>query len=326
MSLSEELSANMSQPLGLIPSFAPRAKRLAAVSADAPRALGLVSFGVRLDLSANQLELLRDALLHLPEGCKTSFSASACPHFALVCRDYFSRTNQPVYRLYRNGRLLFTSTVRGEFLERFRTMLSLYVAANSRQRTFVRAAVVGWHDRAVLILGKSGSGRTTLLSELVAAGATYYSDQFALIDKQGRVHPYACPLRIHDGSRSTQRFVEEFGGVTGCDPLCVALLLVCRYRRGARWKPKRLTPAEARLQILQHAVAAPASGTPALQALEQIAAQATVVSGVRGEGAVLVEWLIAQLGQPQILAVDRKMQPRASRPNAVLPAKLNAAG
>jgi hypothetical protein len=34
----------------------------------------------------------------------------------------------------------------------------------------------------------SYSGKTTLVSELIRAGATYYSDEYAVIDERGRVH------------------------------------------------------------------------------------------------------------------------------------------
>jgi hypothetical protein len=37
---------------------------------------------------------------------------------------------------------------------------------------------------AILIAGRSFSGNTTLAAELVRAGATYYSDEFKVVDSE----------------------------------------------------------------------------------------------------------------------------------------------
>src|SRR6201989_340392 len=57
--------------------------------------------------------------------------------------------------------------------------LRLYVAERARRRVFVHAGAVGWRGRAILIPGRSFSGKTTLVAELVKAGAKYYSDEYA---------------------------------------------------------------------------------------------------------------------------------------------------
>src|SRR4051794_20574153 len=60
----------------------------------------------------------------------------------------------------------------------------------------------------------SHSGKTTLVAALVRAGATYYSDEYAVFDAQGSVHPYARPLGIRDGNGDRPRRcpVQELGG------------------------------------------------------------------------------------------------------------------
>jgi hypothetical protein len=319
VSLSEDLSANMSQPLGLIPFFPNRPARLRSIAAEPARALGLMSFGVRFDLSANQIDLLRDALLHLPVGCKTSFSSSVSPHYSLIRRDYFSRTTGPAHRLYRNGRLLFTCADRREFLERFRSAIALYVAETSRRRMFVRAGVVGWGDRAILILGKSLSGKTTLVSRLVSVGATYYSDQFAVLDKRGLVYPYACPLQVRDDARQIHRLAEEFGGIAGCDPLPVGLVMVSQYKPGARWRPRRLSPAAGLSKILDHTVSAKKAPPIAPGPLAKIVSDAMVVQGARGEVSPMVEWLTARFGSPRAMPAEAKLLLATLRRTAAAP-------
>jgi hypothetical protein len=77
------------------------------------------------------------------------------------------------------------------------------VAKGAARRTFVHAGVVGWNGRAILVPGRSRSGKTTLVAELVKAGAQYLSDEFAVLDGRGRVHPFAKPLSIRGPAAAT---------------------------------------------------------------------------------------------------------------------------
>ena len=68
--------------------------------------------------------------------------------------------------------------------------MRLFIAANARDWLFVHAGVVAHGGRALVAPGDSFSGKTTLVRALLAAGATYYSDEYAVLDEAGRVHPY----------------------------------------------------------------------------------------------------------------------------------------
>src|ERR671929_229610 len=85
------------------------------------------------------------------------------------------------------------------------------------------AGVVGWQGRAILIPGRSFSGKSTLVAALVRAGATYYSDEFAVLDERGRVHPFPKKLSMRLEGSARPRFapVEELGGRRGTTPLRV---------------------------------------------------------------------------------------------------------
>ena len=69
-----------------------------------------------------------------------------------------------------------------------------HVADHATDGFFIHAGVVAHRGRGIVIPGDSFSGKTTLVAELVRAGAGYYSDEFAVIDAEGLVHPYARPL------------------------------------------------------------------------------------------------------------------------------------
>jgi hypothetical protein len=256
--------------------------------------VGIHSFGTHFQLWANQADLLEQALLHLPLGCERASSSLDSPRYSLV------RTAGAGYRLERDGRQLFRCTDRVDLLDRFRSVIALDVAETSPLHTFVHAGVVAWGDHAILIPGRSFTGKTTLVAELVRAGAIYYSDEFALLDKQGRVHPYAQPLQIRENGsyRQTERPVQDFGGITGQKPLAVGLVLVGKYQAGGQWRPRQLTPGVGLLRLLDNTVSARRAPATAICTLKQVVSYAVIVRGVRGEASQIVQWIAAHFPSP----------------------------
>jgi hypothetical protein len=161
------------------------------------------------------------------------------------------------------------------------------VATHARGRTFVHAGVVGWRGRAILVPGRSRSGKTTLVAELVRAGAEYLSDEFAVLDAHGRVHPFAKRLSFRGAGgcdrHARQAAVEEIGGRVARGPLPVGLVAVAEYQPGAVWSPVPLTPGQALLELLAHTVPARLRPEASLEALGLAVVGAALVKGPRGE-------------------------------------------
>jgi serine kinase of HPr protein (carbohydrate metabolism regulator) len=161
------------------------------------------------------------------------------------------------------------------------------VAAGAERRTFVHAGVVGWRGRAIVVPGRSRSGKTTLVAELVKAGALYLSDEFAVLDGRGRVHPFAKPLSIRGAGgcdvHVQSRRAEDLGGACATRPLPVGLVVLAEHRPGAAWRPQRLTTGQAVLEMLGHTVPVRLRPEASLVALERAVARATVLKGERGE-------------------------------------------
>jgi hypothetical protein len=297
MSMSSQLGGNCSQNLGML-SFLREQFGLATAGHRDQAYLAFRSFGVHFELSASKAKLLQEALTYLPLESKQCVNASGGPRYSLVRSSTASQSDKTTHSLYRDGRRLFTCDHRRELLERFGSIISLHVAEASRKRTFVHAGVVGWGRSAILIPGRSFSGKTSLVEALVRAGATYYSDEFAVVDKRGMVYPYARPLEVRENGsyRQTRRLVEEIGGVAGKRPLPVALVIVSRYKPGARWAPRQLSPGIGLLKILDNTVSARRSPAIALSTLKQLVSGAVIVKGVRGEVAQVVDWIAARFG------------------------------
>jgi hypothetical protein len=190
-----------------------------------------------------------------------------------------------------------------ELLEALESDLQLYVAEMARRRVFVHAGVVGWEGRAIVLPGRSFSGKSTLVAALVRAGATYYSDEYAVFDARGFVHPYPRPLAIRgDGGGRPQRYaVAALGGRCGDKPLPVGLVAVTKYRPGAWWQPRPLPPGKATLALLANTVSIRRQPGVVLAKLKQVVARARALKGLRGEAAGVVTPLLDAVAMPSAI-------------------------
>ena len=143
---------------------------------------------------------------------------------------------------------------------------------------------------------RSFAGKTTLVAALVGAGATYYSDEFAVVDERGLVHPYAKSLSLRsNGREQTDHSVESLGGTAGSEPLPIGAIVVTRYRRGAEWRPRRLSAGEGAMALLSNAVPARERPAQVMRAISRAAGDAIMVESERGEADALAPVLLAEL-------------------------------
>jgi len=195
-------------------------------------------------------------------------------------------------------------------LQAFESKLALHVAAESRTFLFVHAGVVGWRGRAIVLPGRTHAGKSTLVAALVRAGATYYSDEYALVDGDGRVWPYPRPLSLRR-ARGPVRVRPERLGRVGRGPLPVGLVVLCRF--AARTKLGTLSPGRALLALLKQTVAARAQAATAMERLSRIVTTAPVAAGTRGEAG---EFARALLGGTHLDPPKRDGK-RRNRPSAM---------
>lgn len=169
-----------------------------------------------------------------------------------------------------------------------------HVALSAPHHFFVHAGAVGHEGGAIVIPGLSFSGKTTLVAELVRAGATYYSDEFAVLDEEGFVHPYPKTLSIRNGGyEQTEHAAETFGGTVGSEPLVPRLVVISWYERDGQWDPRRLSPGEAALALMANTMASHDRPKETLAAITKAVRGAEVLEGRRGEAAAIVEGLLS---------------------------------
>ena len=258
----------------------------------------LKTYGLRIGIRANDVAGLERVCSHLPHDWQPLSSNIVDRLYSIIIGGETSRPNVRRFNLLYGDhvRIARTKDV-DEVFDTLESDLRLVVAEFAHNRVFVHAGVVGWKGHAILIPGRSYSGKSTLVSELVKAGATYYSDEFAVLDARGRVHPFRKPLEIREEGqfKQTRVSIDELGGRTGTKPLPVGLVLVSQYKQGIRWRPRRLSPGEGVLALLANTVSARRSPEKALAALERAVSNAQILKGSRGEASQLSEAIIGHL-------------------------------
>lgn len=240
----------------------------------------ITAYGLRIGVRANELAALASVRERLPPGWRPARAQ-------LVDRLYSLVVARPGgwHRLWSDTAPLARDRTLEGILDSLESDLQLCVAERAPRRVFVHAGVVGWRGRAILLPGPSMSGKSRLVADLVRAGATYYSDEYAVLDLHGRVHPYARRLSIR-GDRGLDRSrwsAAALGGRTGTRSLPVGLVVVSRYRAGARWRPRRLSASEGALELLANTVSVRRDPPRALMAIQQVVLRAPVLRVVRGD-------------------------------------------
>jgi len=171
------------------------------------------------------------------------------------------------------------------------------IALRAAEAVFVHAGVVARRGRAVLVPGLSFSGKTTLVAALVRAGASYLSDEYAVLDADGRVHPYPKPLSVRaPGShRQTERLVESIGGTQTQAALPVGLIVVTAFRPGGAWAPERRSAGQGALALLANTVPARTRPAESMRAVRAASESALVLEGERGEAEKAAAPVLAEL-------------------------------
>lgn len=252
------------------------------------------AYGVRIGIRANRPEALREIEGFLPLGWKSTTEPRVDQIYSIVMGRPIDRPNARSFHIIYGGVNQVARTPDFQVAcELFASDLQLLVAEHARRRVFVHAGVVGWKDRAILIPGRSTSGKTTLVAELVRAGATYFSDEFAVLDPQGSVHPYAVPLAIRsrDASARMKMSAAELGGATSRKPLPVSLVVVSQYKPGSNWRPRACTTGQGILALLANTIPARRNPAAVLKTLHRTVQGARIFKGTRGEAKNLLEWI-----------------------------------
>ena len=256
------------------------------------------SYGVRIGIRSNQQAALERVCAHLPLQWERVSLPIVDRMYSILVGGAGPRANLRRFNLlYGDHVQLVRSITLEDVFDKFASDLRLFVAEFAKHRVFVHAGVVGWKDRAILIPGMSHSGKTTLVDRLIRAGATYYSDEYAVLDKHGLVHPYARALgmRTPNSFESKKVRAEEIGAQIGTRPLRVGLVVSTNFKDGARWRPRPLSRGKGVLELMANTVSARSQPELALTVLPKALEAAQILKGVRGEAREIVDSILGRV-------------------------------
>lgn len=265
-------------------------------------ASGLVveSYGLKIGIRCNRPEMpegIRDAL---PPGCTDSQEEVVNILLSLIVGGEGARPGIRNYHLLYFGMQRIARTMNlAELYEALENHTQLTVGEWAKDRVFLHAGVVGWKGRAIILPGRSHAGKSTLVRALLDAGADYYSDEYAVIDQDGNIHPYPrrLSLRRPDDKLPDRPTPADLGAKVGSEPLRAGLVLFSQYRADApaSWTPQPLSPGQACVKLLDHAIAAQSRPEHVMDAVHALGKRLPAFKSIRGDARTVVPDLLKQL-------------------------------
>ncbi len=271
----------------------------------------LVAFGVRIRLETEAPLWLEALLDRVP--CTWIDSKSATPPVNPLpdCRIRWLNTppcwphsglrepsTWPPSRLLVDDHLVVMARQPRHIADRFEHELLIALAART-QWLLLHAGVLVHDRRAILLPGRSFAGKSTLVRALVRAGAVYYSDDLAAVDAAGRVH--AVPRRLairRTPTDVTHVDASHLGWTPCCPPRPIKNTLLTRYRPGASFAPRRLSPGRGALALFGHALSAASTPEQTFRAVVALASRVPVYATDRGEAEVTAAAILNDWSQP----------------------------
>lgn len=195
----------------------------------------------------------------------------------------FEPTDNGDLMLVQNGVELGASDSRFKAYRFFDSILRVSVGESAPGRVVLHAGVVGWKGKAIVMPADSFQGKSTLVAELVRAGAEYYSDDFVVLDENALVHPF--PRRISmrsDDFKTYELSIDDLNGKVGTEPIPVGLVLLTRYDAEAEFEPVTETAGNGVLKLIPFTLTIRKQPEFSMRVLHKLAGHAIIISSLRG--------------------------------------------
>lgn len=243
------------------------------------RTISLCGYGVTVSVSGPVDLLAAIAATAMPGMAPEGSAAPLAARYEACFRD-------GRWRLSTAGVLIASHIEVAQLAAAFWHDAEVVVAAAARDPVFVHAGAVAVDGAGVLVPGRSGTGKSSLVHALLGEGARYLSDEFALLDAHGLVHPYPKALRLGDA-------YQKLGDSTPAIAVPVGLVVLTAYDRAASWLPRVASGGEIALALVANAVAAKTRPAETLAAAGAVASQSMGIKSPRGSADAVAQWLVS---------------------------------
>jgi hypothetical protein len=240
---------------------------------------GVCAFGCNIWVESTCLEtrtiLERYALPSSPRIDRASDQPDIVVHVVRVAEDLRLLVDDVVVASASHARSLVPALIR---------VLDEAVIQRLTALRAVHAGTVVWSGRALLLPGITHAGKSTLVAELLRRGATYFSDEYALIDSEGRVHPYPRPLLLRNGCPEQFPVLPgECNASVGDAPVPVGWILSLEYKPAGTWSVAAVPQSEGVLTLLRNTPHVLAESRNMVGAFQRAVAGASCYAGCRSE-------------------------------------------
>lgn len=245
--------------------------------------LKFVSYGVKIAVKTTHKRHLYNILTRLKSALPQNFELIDNQNTEHLFEIVFSDNN---FILYKDDKHITSGESEINFFNFLESKIRLTVAEYAKDKVFIHAGVVKWKDQAIVIPAGSFKGKTTIVKELIKCGAIYYSDEYAVIDENGLVHPFPKTLSIRgiiDDYRQVECSAESFGAVVGQSASPIGLVLITHYERNSFWNPTVLTNGQGIMEIIPHTLPIRLNPKFTLQVLNKVVSRAIICKSSRGD-------------------------------------------
>lgn len=253
------------------------------------------SYGVKIGVRADSDDLLSAVKNLLPKINPHGFEIIDDRQAKHIYQVRFLKNK--TFEVKKEEELLWSQE--GDFLLFLQSQIRLTVAEFAESKVFLHAGAVGWRGKAILLPASSFSGKSSLVAALVKRGASYYSDDFAVLDAAGLVHPFhrQLSLRISANKYAQTDFaVEELGGTSANQPISVGLVFIGAYQEGYAnppiWEPEVLSGGQGVMEIIPHTIPIRYNPEFSLSVLNKVARRAIICRSKRGEAKEFADSLL----------------------------------
>lgn len=255
-------------------------------------------FGVTFGLRTNDVELFPVIANSLPPNTQQTKDLRVETIYSFLSPPPSSGNTRvrPFHLLYENATLMKRGQQSTDLFDTFENAVNLYICQHAEAYAFVHAGVVAWKGRAIVIPGPSRNGKSTLVKAFLRAGADYLSDEFAVFDGGGKLHPFPRPISLRT-RRELKIHVtaEQLGAATVSDPLPLGMVIATRYCRSARWKPRAASRGQAILSLLANSMSGQRAPKSNFEILRAATHNCISLTGRRGSAGEVVRRCLREL-------------------------------
>ncbi len=235
-----------------------------------------------------------DCKVHVETACPDAYSTLKEYIFPSLPRSSAPAPSPDIFLSVERHNNLFQLSVNGSPVASLGSAMDLALAtikalddAMIQRLTTLRAVHAGaivFGGSAILIAGPSHAGKSSMVAELLRRGATYLSDEYALIDSDGLVHPYPRPLLLRNGStHQIPTLPNELNASFAGAPVSVGWILSLEYQAGATWRVQNVPQSEGWMILLRNTPHTLAQSPSMTEVFRRAVAGARCYAGHRGD-------------------------------------------